>query len=318
MGQVAIAVDRPCAIRHFQADLDVEHMYLAEMKLLEPRVIDTIEVPFVVPTPSKWTIAVEQAEAEMEFIKQLPTTQIPEALVELFAKYATPESLDDDFCGDETGMAGTSYFMVNDVPGPNRGIGLDREFIRAVMADAFIELGSGSYSVAYALGDSWIIKMNIADSEYQCGDDGGFDWAKACTEIQGNIFAPKIAALYQKDRLYCMVVERLAENLDLEAPDVGCFRDLAESHHADLNFGEYISELMEYQTFVMMAAINRDDLIQMSKVFDAVAVRTKGEGDLQDFNIMVRGKIPVINDPFGVSHSYELMQGKSFSWKMPA
>ena len=290
------------------------------LPLQAPRLIDTIEVPFVVspPSPSKWAAAAKRVELEMQFIKQLPITQIPEALVELFSKHAGIESLDDDFSGDETGMAGTSYFSINDVTGPNRGVGLDREFIRTLMGDAFVELGSGSYSVAYALGDSWIIKMNISDAEYQCGDDGGFDWAKACTEIQGNIFAPKIAALYQKDRLYCMVVERLGENHDLEAPDIGCFRDLAESYHDDLNFGEYISELMEYETFVLMAAINRDDLIQMSKVFDAVATSTKGEGDLQDFNIMVRGKIPVINDPFGVSHSYQLMEGNSFSWKMEA
>jgi hypothetical protein len=294
-------------------DLDVCHMYQPVMEKLAPRVIDTIEFPVEFKAPAevqidRWVEAQEHCNDAMESIKAMEPRDIPEALIQLFSQYASQETLGEDFEGDETGLVGSE--------GPNRGPGLDRHFIRTVMQSHFPELGSGSYSVAYDLGDDLVIKMNIADDDYIWGDDGGFDWAKACTEIQGNIFAPKIEGLYQSGRHYAMVVESLAENHDLSAPDGGCFRDLAESYHPELNFGEYISEMMEYETFVLMAAIDREALIQISQVFDATAIKTKSESDdLGDYNIMVRGSIPVLNDPFATSKSYQLVEGNSFSWK---
>lgn len=248
---------------------------------------------------SAWDLARDYVDIELETIKFMDITKIPKALVDLFSEYACKDKLGSDFCGNDGAT------------------GIDREFAQAAMGERFTEIGAGSFSVAYRLNEDWIIKLNIADTIYEWGDDGGFDWAKACTEIQGNVFAPKIAALYQNGRIYAMVVESLGENDNLEAPDGGCFRDLAESHHPELNFGEYISELMEHETFVLMAAINRNDLIQVSKMFDVIATKTKtGTDDLSDFNMMVRGKIPVVNDPFGASKSCELVEGNSFSWTM--
>ncbi len=267
-----------------------------------PRVIDTIESPvdFIPDEKTQWDIARDHVDTELASIKYMDITEIPKALVEMFSVYASQEMLGEDYAGHES------------------GIGIDREFAMSAMDSEFSQIGSGSFSVAYRLSDQWIIKMNIADAEYEWGDDGGFDWAKACTEIQGNIFAPKIAALYQKGGVYAMVVENLRENHDMDAPDGGCFRDLAESHHPDLNFGEYISDMMEHETFVLMAAINRDDLIQMSKVFDTIAIKVNNNNgdDLSDFNLMLRGKIPVVNDPFGTSNSKELVEGSLFSWTM--
>ena len=286
-------------------DMDVCHMYMHQINQLDvqtPRVIELYQSPvdFIPDEKTQWDIARNHVDSQLKIIKSMDITQIPKALVELFTEYASEESLGADYAGHES------------------GVGIDREFATSAMESVFSHLGSGSFSVAYRLSEQWIIKMNIADVAYEWGEDGGFDWAKACTEIQGNIFAPKIAALYQKGGVYAMVVESLHENHDVEAPDGGCFRDLAESYHPDLNFGEYISDMMEHETFVFMAAINRDDLIQMSMVFDATAVKVNNNNgdDLSDFNMMLRGKIPVVNDPFGTSNSKELVEGSVFEWTM--
>ncbi|MNC04505.1 hypothetical protein D3C76_78100 [compost metagenome] len=298
-------------------DMDVCHMYMNyPVDHVTPRVIDTIEFPVEFKAPAeveidRWVEAQDHCNRELVLIKDMEPRDIPEALIQLFSKYASQATLGDDFQGDETGL------VSDDRDGPNRGVGLDRHFIRSAMECNFVELGNGSFSVAYRLTDDLIIKMNIADDDYVWGDDGGFDWAKACTEIQGNIFAPKITALYQSGRHYAMVCESLVENHDLSAPDGGCFRDLAESHHDEMNFGEYISEMMEYETFVLMAAIDREALIEISHVFDAVALASKSPSDdLSDYNMMVRGKVPVLNDPFAGSKSHQLVEGNSFSWKM--
>ncbi|MNE86076.1 hypothetical protein D3C80_1831380 [compost metagenome] len=65
-----------------------------------------------------------------------------------------------------------------------------------------------------------------------------------------------------------------------------------------------------------MAAMNRDHLIQLCKTFHAVAERTGGIDDLEDFNMMLRGHVPIINDPFTNSKSDALTVGKSYSWVM--
>ncbi|MNV26544.1 hypothetical protein D3C71_1176680 [compost metagenome] len=66
-----------------------------------------------------------------------------------------------------------------------------------------------------------------------------------------------------------------------------------------------------------MAAIDREALIEISHVFDAVALASKSPSDdLSDYNMMVRGKVPVLNDPFAGSKSHQLVEGNSFSWKM--
>lgn len=248
----------------------------------------------------------DQVVSKVQSIKSLDRRELPKALIELFAVHATFEYMGDSFEGDLTKLGS-----------------LDRCFIDSVMGDCFVRLGSGSHSAAFVLDDDWIIKMNCCNYEYS-GQDAGFEWAQACIQLDGNIFVPKIASLYQKDMEYCMIAERLSENTKPSSgmwrealhtsPDAGCFLDLAEAHYDEMDFGEYLLDMVDYPTFVLMAAMNRDHLIQLSKVYSSVSVACKCEDDLEDFNMMLRGRLPVINDPFRDSKSGLLALGKSFSW----
>lgn len=247
----------------------------------------------------------EQVVSKVQALKTLDRHELPKALIELFSVHATFEYMGQSFAGDLS------------KPGS-----LDRCFIDSVMGDCFSRLGSGSHSAAFVLDSNWIIKMNCCNYEYS-GQDAGFEWAQACIELDGNVFTPKIAALYQKDMEYCMVAERLDENRQTSgtwgspiytSPDAGCFLDLAETHYDEMDFGEYVLDMADYPTFVLMAAMNRDHLIQLSKVYQKVSESCKCEDDLEDFNLMVRGRVPVINDPLRDSKSGALALGKSFAW----
>lgn len=247
----------------------------------------------------------DQVVSKVHNLKALDRRELPKALIELFATHATFEYMGDSFKGDLTKMGS-----------------LDRRFIDSVMGDCFVRLGSGSHSAAFVLDDDWIIKMNCCNYEYS-GQDAGFEWAQACIQLEGNMFVPKIASLYQKDMEYCMVAERLDENRKPNtvwrqpihaSPDAGCFLDLAECHYDEIDFGDYLLDVAEYPTFILMAAIDREHLIQLSKVYSAVYAACHCEDDLEDFNMMLRGRIPVINDPFRDSKSGLLALGKQFEW----
>lgn len=248
----------------------------------------------------------DQVVSKVQALKSLDRRELPKALIELFSVHATFEYMGSLFQGDLS------------KPGS-----LDRCFIDRVMGDCFTRLGSGSHSAAFVLDENWIVKLNCCNYEYS-GQDAGFEWAKACIELDGNVFVPKMSSLYQKDMEYCMVVERLDENSKpnggmwrkpvYSSPDSGCFLDLAECHYDEMDLGEYLLDMAEYPTFVLMAAINRDHLIQLSKVYHTVSIDCKCEDDLEDFNMMLRGRAPVINDPFRDSKSGDLALGKSFSW----
>lgn len=270
----------------------------AYKNIMAPVVIDRIEAPFGTPRNqhhrNHWLAVVS---SKLDSIKSLPRQEIPKAIVELFDHTATEEFLGLAYSGD--------------VGSGN----LDRLFMAEAMELSFKRLGFGSYSYAFELDNNWIIKLNCGDVHYNY-KDAGYDWALACIELTGNIFTPVIAALHQKDQTYCMIAERLTENDMYSAPDCGCFLDLAETYHDDFDFCEYISDMMDYPTFVAMAAMNRDHLIQLCKKYESVSVNTNCVDDLADFNLMVRGRIPIINDPFSDSKSDALTKGKSFSWAM--
>lgn len=234
---------------------------------------------------------------ELRSIKAMDITKIPAALCQLFAVQASQNTLDHTF------------------KGPTGEGMLDREFIRDALSNEFRLLGRGSHAAAYAIDDNWIIKINCSDDLY-LNSDAGFDWLKACTELQENQFVPQMAALYQIDFMYVAVVERLTENnLTYMAPDGGCFLDLCEAH-GDLEFdiGQYMTGMIEYPTFMLMGLLGKDELIELSEAYSAVDLSTGSVDDMVDFNLMLRGNVPVINDPFLNSTSESLVLGQRYEW----
>lgn len=247
---------------------------------------------------SNWDYSLTTTMIELASIKSMDVAEIPAAINKLFSKQASQSALGSDYRGPD----GDGY--------------LDRGFIKLAMGLMFRTLGTGAHSVAYALDDEWIIKMNCSDQMYSASD-AGFDWLKSCTQIQTNKFVPQIASLHQEGLMYTAVVERLCENRMYGAPDGGCFLDLAVEHRFDeFEFGQYMTEMVDYPTFLLMGVLGREDLIQLSQVYEETQLLADACDDLLDFNIMLRGGIPVINDPFGDSSSGALAVGKNFSWKM--
>lgn len=250
-----------------------------------------------VKTGDEWQNSLTSTLIDLSYIKAMKPTEIPAAINALFAVQASSDVLGD--------------FIGSDVPGR-----LNRNFITSAMDTMFRRLGSGAHSIAYALNDDWIIKINCNDPNYEF-DDGAFDWLKTCTGLQGNIFVPRIASLHQEGLMYTAVVERLGENVQYAAPDGGCFLDLAaEQQLEEFDFGRYMTEMCDYPTFLLMGCMHQADLIQLSAAYDATQTLTDSPDDLVDFNMMLRDQIPVVNDPFGNSNSGLLAVGKSYSWKM--
>lgn len=270
---------------------------LATLALDKPIFTKKVDHAESIKGSDKWNNSLTSCLIELISIKTMAPTEIPAAINSLFAEHATSEALGD--------------FEGSHIPGR-----LNRVFITSAMDTMFRRLGSGAHSIAYALDDNWIIKINCNDPNY-VSDDGAFDWLKACTGLQGNIFVPRIASLHQEGLMYTAVVERLGENTLYAAPDGGCFLDLAaEQQIEEFDFGHYMTEMVDYPTFLLMGCIAREDLIQLAAVYDATQVATDAGDDLVDFNIMLRDGVPVINDPFGNSNSGLLAVGKSYSWKM--
>lgn len=270
---------------------------LATLALDKPIFTKKVDESEAVKSSDKWDNSLTSTLIELSSIKSMAPTEIPAAINELFAVQASREVLGD--------------FEGSHIPGR-----LNRVFITTAMDTMFRRLGSGAHSIAYALDDQWVIKINCNDPNYELAD-GAFDWLMACTGMQGNIFVPRIASLHQEGLMYTAVVERLGENTLYAAPDGGCFLDLAaEQQIEEFDFGQYMTEMVDYPTFLLMGCMGRDDLIQLAAVYDATQVATDAGDDLVDFNIMLRDGVPVINDPFGDSNSGLLAAGKSYSWKM--
>lgn len=270
---------------------------LATLALDKPIFVKKVDQLETTKVSSKWDTNLTLCLIELSSIKAMAPTEIPAAINSLFAEHASREAL-----GDFQGSAE-----------PGR---LCRNFIIMAMDTIFRRLGSGAHCHAYALNDDWIIKMNCADPAYDAAD-GGFDWLKTCTGLQGNVFVPRIASLHQEGLMYTAVVERLGENVQYAAPDGGCFLDLAaEQQVEEFDFGMYMAEMVDYPTFLLMGCMNREHLIQLSAAYDATQILTDSADDLADFNIMLRDGVPVVNDPFGNSNSGLLAAGKSYSWKM--
>lgn len=243
----------------------------------------------------------DDAEMALRSIKKMNITEIPEAICDLFTHVASRLSLGSHF------------------QGPDGDEILDRAFIFEVMLGVFRQLGRGSQASVFALNDDWVIKINCSNYEYSRAD-AGFDWLKTCIDLRGNRFVPRVAALHQIGHLYVAVVERLEENgLTYPAPEGACFLDLgAVWDEEDFNLVDYMAGMTAYPTFMLMGMQAGEDLIELSKAYCETELLTGSCCDMVDFNLMLRGNTPIINDPFLESNSDALGAGKRFGWTCDA
>lgn len=241
----------------------------------------------------------DEAAIELSLIKQMDITKVPEAICELFGSLASRLSLGGNF------------------QGPDGDKILDRGFMADAMKTTFRHLGHGHHAMVFTLNEDWVVKINCANCDYS-DVDAGFDWLKTCIGLSGNRFVPRVAALHQIDHLYVAVVERLAENnYTYEAPEGACFLDLgAVWDEEGFDLIDYMSDKTSYPVFMLMGMQCGEDLIELSKAYCEAEALTGSCCDMEDFNLMLRGKTPIINDPFLNSTSNALAVGKRFGWTM--
>lgn len=170
------------------------------------------------------------------------------------------------------------------------------QLVRSTMNRFFSYVGSGSNVETFWLGTK-ILKLNCAAGGI--ANDASCEWIKSCIDIRGNRFVPKFYAMHQIGDMWCALGECLESNDVYEAPDQYALEGLANLNTASSVYDSYEEFVAEVQGEAITAflAIGREETIQMAKTLTDVRREIKADDDLACFNVMLRGKVPVINDP---------------------
>lgn len=185
------------------------------------------------------------------------------------------------------------------------------QLVRQTMNKFFSHIGSGSNVETFRLNDK-ILKLNCAWGG--AANDASCEWVKACISINGNKFVPKFYAMHQIGNIWCALGERLESNDLFECPEEHALTEIV-SIGKKSSYDTYEDFVVENMGDPIMAflAMGREETIQMAQILADVKKQTRSEDDLACFNMMCRGKIPVINDPLsGGSKQYK--QAYLYEW----